>query len=293
MQALTAQIPARSRSQVLDWSLVLISQGIESVPEQDSEQGGWRLIVAAEDYDRALEILRCYHLENRRWPWRHVLFEGGAVFDWAALAWSCLEIFFYWLSTQQGGALRAAGIMDSSAVRAGQWWRLFTAMWLHGDLAHLAANATLGLVLLGLALGRCGTGWGMLLAYLAGAGGNVAAGVFSTETHLSLGASGMVMGALGLLGAQSISLYQSSPQSRKLVATGFCGGLLLFVLLGVSPGTDIVAHGGGFVGGLLLGGVLNQLPRVRQSNLLNSLAGLLFVALVILPWWLALKANSQ
>lgn len=293
MESSTAQIPARSRAQVLDWSLVLISQGIESVPERSPEDGGWRLAVAAEDYDRALDILRSYHLENRRWPWRHEFFEGGVVFDWAALAWSCLVAFFYWLSTQQGGALRGAGIMDSSAVRAGQWWRLFTAMWLHGDLAHLAANATLGLVLLGLALGRYGTGWGMLLAYLAGAGGNVAAGAFSAETHISLGASGMVMGALGLLGAQSISLYRSNPQNRKVVAAGFCGGLLLFVLLGVSPGTDVVAHGGGFAGGLLLGAILMQLPRLRQSNRLNFLAGLLVVALVILPWWLALRASGR
>jgi len=47
-----------------------------------------------------------------------------------------------------------AGDMDSAKVLAGQWWRLFTAVTLHADLAHLMGNITFGVIMLGLAMPR-------------------------------------------------------------------------------------------------------------------------------------------
>ena len=38
-------------------------------------------------------------------------------------------------------------------------------MWLHADVGHFATNATFGLVLLGLVMGRYGTGVGLLAAH--------------------------------------------------------------------------------------------------------------------------------
>jgi rhomboid protease GluP len=195
---------------------------------------------------------------------------------------------FFWLSAHSD--LQGAGVMDDAAVAHGQWWRLFTAIWLHGDLAHLAANATLGLVLLGLAMGRHGTGAGLLAAYLAGAGGNLLAGLVSLQTHRSLGASGMVMGSLGLLAVQSFSLWRQTPRSWKVVLSGVCGGVMLFVLLALTPGTDVVAHLGGFVCGLLLGALLSLIPGMAQKANANLLCGLVFALLVLVPWWLALRS---
>jgi len=182
--------------------------------------------------------------------------------------------------------------MDGAAVAHGQWWRLFTAMWLHADLAHLATNAALGLVLLGLTMGRYGTGVGLLGAYLAGAGGNLAAGILSLQTHRSLGASGMVMGSLGLLAAQSVSLWRNTPHERKYLLTGLCGGVMLFVLLALTPGTDVMAHFGGFVCGVLLGSLFCLVPDLAQKPKTNLLCGLLFTLLVLVPWWLALRRSG-
>lgn len=67
------------------------------------------------------------------------------------------------------------------------------------------------------------------------------------------------------------------------------GGLLLFVFLGVSPETDVVAHLAGFISGLLLGSLLALAPRFTHRARINLAAGILFVALVILPGWWALK----
>jgi membrane associated rhomboid family serine protease len=129
----------------------------------------------------------------------------------------------------------------------------------------------------------------LLAAYLAGVGGNLAAWLVSGESHRALGASGVVMGALGLLAIQSFGFLRQNPKALKLVPGGVCGGLMLFVLLGLSPGSDVVAHLGGFVAGLVLGAGLATLPRLAQRTLLNLWSGALFTALVILTWVLALR----
>jgi rhomboid protease GluP len=287
MEAATAMIPVRSHRQAMDWSLVLVSQGIETMIVEADHGSGWGLLVSEGDYGNALRTLRQYRLENRSWPWQQPVFRPGFLFDWGSLAWALLACLFFWLGTRTD--LQSGGLMDAIAVAHGQWWRLFTAMWLHADLAHLATNATLGLVLLGLAMGRYGTGVGLLAAYLAGAGGNLCAGLLSLQTHRSLGASGMVMGSLGLLAVQSFSLWRKTPHAMKYIVSGICGGVMLFVLLALTPGTDVMAHLGGFVSGVSLGVLLSLIPDVAHKPLTNLLCGGLFALLVVMPWWSALR----
>jgi membrane associated rhomboid family serine protease len=286
-----AQIPARSRRQAMDWALVLASQEIETTFDYSQDRNSWELTVPIRDYEKALEAIRLYKLENRRWPWRSEMFDAEFLFDWGALAWALLVSAFFWAQGRQP-ALHDAGVMLSDEVKRGQWWRLFTAVWLHADIAHLASNATLGLVLLGLALGRYGTGVGILAALLAGVGGNVASCLISPEPHASLGASGVVMGALGLLAARSPALWRHSPASRKQLLTAAAAGVMLFVLFGLTPGTDILAHFGGFMSGVFLGAILSQVPTPSRNATLNLLCGLVFASLVLWPWWLALKATK-
>jgi membrane associated rhomboid family serine protease len=272
----------------MDWSLVLASQGIEPIIEHEETDGGWALVVPSQDHQRAINAIGMYRVENRGWPWQRHVFRTRLVFDWAGLAWVGLVILFFALDGT--GGLRAVGLMEPARIWHGQWWRLFTGMWLHADAAHLAANTTLGLLLLGLAMGRFGTGAGLLAAYLAGAGGNIIACLVSPDRGPGLGASGMVMGSLGLLAVQSLSLLRRTPHAPKYIFGGLFGGLMLFVLFGLSPGTDVVAHLGGFVSGLLLGTVLTLWPRLARSTVSNLLSGGLFSVLVIVPWWLALRS---
>jgi len=208
-----ARIPARTHRQVMDWSLVLASQGIEHGIEH-TEETGWWLVVAAQEHERSLAAIRQYRLENRHWPWRRTIPKANAVFDWGSAAWVLLTAIFFWLSEVRAD-LRGVGITDGTALVRGEWWRLFTATLLHADFAHLATNAVFGFVLLGMAMGRYGTGVGLLAAYLAGAGGNLAAWLVYGQTHRGLGASGVVMGALGLLAVQSVSLLRKNPHPLR------------------------------------------------------------------------------
>jgi membrane associated rhomboid family serine protease len=270
----------------MDWSLALASQGVEPVIEQ-TEDGRWALVVAAADYENAVSIIRQYRLENLRWPWRKPIFKTHEVFDWASFGWLLLITGIFWL-TETRPALEDAGIMDSAAMAKGEWWRLFTAVWLHGDLGHLATNGAFGVLLLGLAMGRYGTGVGLLAAYAAGVSGNIASWLVHGEGHRSLGASGMVMGALGLVAVQSLELLKHAPQAWRFAVGGVAAGLMLFVLLGLSPGTDVAAHFGGFVTGLALGGLLVALADIARNTLINLAAGQMFTLLVIWTWLLAL-----
>ena len=294
---------------------MLISQGIESTIDH-SEETGWGLIIPATDEEPARKAIQLYQSENRQWPWQQELLQPGLLFDWASLAWVLMVLVFFSLDEQRD--LRTAGMMDSALVVQGQWWRVFTAVWLHADIGHLAANTAIGVVLLGLCMARYGTGIGLLSAYVAGIAGNLPSLFLFRETHRSLGASGMVMGCLGLLAASSLSLLLNTrhpktlkagdsdktqaqkptgfltplhPGTRTVVA-GIAGGILLFVLLGVTPGTDVVAHLGGFAAGVLLGGLLSFFPRLAQRAKANLVAGLLFGLLVAFPWWFAFKKGE-
>jgi rhomboid protease GluP len=276
----------------MDWSLVLISQGIESMIEHSEEESAWALQVSGPDYEPAVKAIQLYRAENRGWGWRREVWHSGLFFDWVSLAWVALVCVLYWLNDSRID-LRTPGVMDTAALARGQWWRLFTAIWLHADLSHLASNAMFGLILLGLTMGRYGTGVGLTAAYLAGAGGNMVAWVFSSQPHYGLGASGMVMGCLGLLAVQSVSIWRKSPRAGRQFLSGLFGGLMLFILIGVAPESDVVAHLGGFVTGLVLGALMTWFNRPLRKPAANLVGALVFVVLVLWPWWLALRHGGQ
>lgn len=273
----------------MDWSLALASQGIEAVIQNDPEWG-WQLGVAPTEHERALAIIEQYRRENLRWLWRQPVGKSHAVFDWASLLWILLAAGFFRFNVTLRD-FRPVGMMDTHAVAQGEWWRVFTATVLHADLLHFATNAVFGLILLGLAMGRYGTGMGLLAAYLAGAAGNLVSWLVHDGMHRGLGASGVVMGALGLLAPQSISGVRRNPRMFRSVIAGLAAGTMLFVLLGLSPGTDVAAHFGGFFAGVLLGSCLALGPRRINEGWVHVLAGMVFVALVIMPWLMALQSR--
>jgi rhomboid protease GluP len=291
VETLSAIIPVRSRQQAMDWSLVLVSQGIECRIDPESDTHGWQLAVAQNDLTRSLQALRLYHRENKQHIWSQVEPWTGLTFDWRATAWFVLVALFYVIGEGKYPGLKAAGLMVSAKVSAGEWWRLFTAVMLHADPPHLLSNVTIGAILLGFAMGSFGPGIALLASFLAGAMGNVAGYIlYNPATHRGLGASGMVMGSLGLIAVYSFWRGRRALTARQAGIRSFAAGCFLLILLGTSQGTDVLAHAGGFVGGALLGTLLCLLPDEKlHQPLWNRLAELTTSGLVILTWWLALK----
>jgi len=287
MHAATSVFEARSQAQALDWSLVLISQGIESVVLQRAEDGAWIVEVVAGEFGRATESIAAYERENTT-VWRHELKWTGLLFDARAVIWFAILVLFHFLVVDSRIDFKAAGMVDRNAVLNGEWWRLFTAVTLHADVAHLAANVTTGIVFLGLAMGCFGAGTALLLSFVGGALGNVATLALHDGPFRSLGASGMVMAALGLLTAHSL-MFSRHEKRAVWVGRGVIASCLLVVLLGLSPKSDVVAHLGGFVAGGALGMIALRYRTAFTRRWFNVVAGVICSVLIILTWALGLR----
>ena len=285
MEPSIRQIPTRSKRKAMDWSLVLASQEIDTTISQEDT---WSLLVAENDYDRAIAAIELFEKENRGWKWRQKLPGTGFIFHWGGIAPCILFVAFFALGESHNSSLKTSGMMDSKAASSGEWWRMFTAICLHGDAAHLIANVTTGFVLFGMAMARYGAGVALLAAYVAGAGGNLAGLILYSETHRGLGASGMVLGALGLLAAEGIAAWRKT-RATHWIRRGVAAAILVLVLMGFSEGTDIVAHVGGFAFGAIFGALLHFAPKKLRGITANYLSVLLLAGMTLLTWWLALK----
>lgn len=139
----------------------------------------------------------------------------------------------------------------------GQWWRLFTSMFLHGSLLHLAFNM-FALWQVGRMVERI---FGSLrftgLYLLAGLAGSLASVLWNPHVN-SVGASGAIFGIIGGLLAFIGRPNSGVPPTVVSDMRGSIGPFLLFNLSAgfIYPHTDNAAHIGGLVGGYLAGLVL-------------------------------------
>jgi rhomboid protease GluP len=159
---------------------------------------------------------------------------------------------------------RLGAIVSQWVIRDGQYWRLVSAMFLHGDGTVRGDLLHLGVNLWALwQLGRLyeimfGTRRFVLIYFATG----IAASVTSLlhNTGASVGASGAIFGILGAL----ISSIRRSPRFRherwaKGVIQQLVFWIIVNIVIGMSfPQIDMAAHLGGLVAGLLLGALLPQ-----------------------------------
>lgn len=273
----------------MDWSLVLASQDIRATILRAAEANRWLLTVDLPNHSRALEAIKLYRLENRGWSWRRELPGAPLHFHFASVLWCLALVLFHYAASYAVAQMDTAGRMDSLLVRKGEWWRVFTAITLHGDFAHLMFNVTFGVVMLGLAMGRFGAGVALLATFLAGAIGNLAGLELYAHPYKGLGSSGMMMGALGLVTVHSLAMWKKSRSAFRYVAGAVSGGVFLFLLFGTDPSSDVVAHVGGFVGGMALGGAMAFFnTESRWYRVANALCLILFAAALAACWGLAL-----
>jgi rhomboid protease GluP len=143
------------------------------------------------------------------------------------------------------------GALWRPAVAAGEWWRLFTAMFLHGGIGHLAVN---GYALY--MLGRfCEDVFGALRYFVTYVAGGLAGALASTlntqQAGLSVGASGAIMGLLGALIVVLILRRGSWPETWRralLWNLVLLGAIQIFIGFQL-PMVDNAAHVGGMLGG--------------------------------------------
>ena len=274
-----ASIPARSERQAMDWSLVLASQSIEVRLERLPGSGRWQLIVPEPESQRARDVIRQFLRENQGWAWR-VNVPGSTVnLHWVSLVW----VFVIAVLHAAGGPGFRTALHESGPARNGEWWRAFTATWLHADAGHLAMNAVLGGPVLGLAMGRYGAGIAAAGTLSAGALANSIAALIREGDYTGLGASGVVMAGIGMLTANRVGLWRHGWRATRWVAPTLLAGAVLFLHLGTSPQSDILVHALGFAFGIPAG-MLAALWPENRLGVLNRIGWATTAATIILPW---------
>lgn len=191
-----------------------------------------------------------------------------------------------WWHTPNGVQL-AWGANFGPATQDGQWWRLFTALFIHFGVIHLILNMW-ALWDIGRLVERLYGRWRFAVLFLgSGVAGNLVSLVTQGNQAVSGGASGAVF---SLYGALLLFLWRERRQVnagefRWLFGGALAFSLVLLVLGQIVPGIDNAAHAGGLAAGLLLGALL-ALPWTPHSPpvLRANVAGLLLsvVALVVL-----------
>lgn len=150
----------------------------------------------------------------------------------------------------------------NAAVAAGQYWRIFTAMWLHFGIFHIGLNM-ISLYFIGSFVEIFYGKWRYLLIYLvSGIIGGIVVYFTIPPLIVTAGASGAISGVFGALGAFFLINRRAlgSAGNSMLAQWGFW--LLINVVYGFSGGIAWQDHLGGLIAGLILGAVL--LPPLRR-----------------------------
>jgi membrane associated rhomboid family serine protease len=153
---------------------------------------------------------------------------------------------------------------NQTMVQTGEYWRIFTAMFLHFNIYHIGLNM-LSLFFIGTAVEVFYGKWRYLVIYLASgiAGGIVT--LFLTPDAIAAGASGAIFGVFGALGI----FYLLNRRSLGAVGGGAITNWLFFLGLNLvwgfaTPGIGIWDHIGGLVAGMIIGALL--MPGLRRKR---------------------------
>jgi len=281
----------------MPWLATMQTLGIPCELRRDP--GGTVLLVPAEYLARARREVQAYEEANAGWPPPplpvpvHEKVPGAVL--WSAFMAAMLLVFYLVTGPADGGGAHfAPGMLDVGPVQAGEWWRTVTALTLHADFPHVAANA-LALVALGISASQqLGPGLAWTLTLAGGAGGNALEAWLSQPGRRSLGASTSVFALLSILAAlRFVAIWRREGRpttvwSRSWLPLFAALGALGF--LGTSPGSDLAGHALGFVSGLALGLGAALLPRRRPGELWQVPLCVLPLAVVAWAWHLALRA---
>lgn len=201
------------------------------------------------------------------------------------------QILLFILMTFDGGSTNTNTLVEYGAkfnpfIFWGQWWRLFTPMFLHIGWMHLLINSVI-LYFLGIQLESFFGHWRFGLIYLlSGFAGNAAS--FAFNNSISAGASTAIF---GLFGASLVlgKLYPYNPAVQQM-ARNFLVLVVINLVFGVFDSSiDLSGHIGGLAGGYLISTAISV--KDTSSRLLRkriTYAGIfliLSILLVTLGYW--------
>jgi membrane associated rhomboid family serine protease len=275
-----------TRKKAFEWGLVLSAMNI---PHKLKINGSKASIEVNEGYeDEAAGQIELYEEENK--------FEETAVKASPSPIVPVLAIFtslfiFQTILYRTSSYDLWVKVGDSSNldIRNGELWRVFTALTLHAGFAHFLSNAFMGGVVFYGLFSIFGSGPGLFLAVMAGAAGNMATALIIPAEYHSIGASGAIFGAFGILAADRMI----SPKGglKKPDWKPAAAALVFLGLFGTSGGSDIIGHLMSLVAGFCLGLTARIIlgPEKYPVLKIRIFLGLSAVVTIVLSWLRAVR----
>ncbi len=161
-------------------------------------------------------------------------------------------------------------------VQNGEFYRLFTCMFVHADILHILFNM-IALYSIGPVVERYYGKSKFLLIYLvSGLLGSIFSGVFMTADSISIGASGAIF---GLLGSISYFTYYYRATLQGILRGSIMPVIIINLVIGfLSSSIDLSAHIGGLIGGILISMAIGIGDKHRKSDQINGLVVLVLMA---------------
>jgi rhomboid protease GluP len=191
------------------------------------------------------------------------------------------------------------GVMDPVQIRAGQFWRGWTALTLHWDATHLVGNLLAGMLLGYSAAQIWGNGRAWTLIVFAAALANVLEGMLGGAPYVSAGASTAVFATLGLVAAWSWRTRRRYAHNwmRRLVP--LVAGIAVLAMLGAGEAepvgndhTNVLSHALGFAMGALAGIAVATERGARWLGAIPPLAAaMIATGQVVIAWLAAVAVN--
>jgi rhomboid protease GluP len=165
-------------------------------------------------------------------------------------------------------------------VQNGEFYRLFTCMFVHADILHILFNM-IALYSIGPVVERYYGKSKFLLIYLvSGLLGSIFSGVFMTADSISIGASGAIF---GLLGSICYFTYYYRATLQGILRGSIMPVIIINLVIGfLSTSIDLSAHIGGLIGGILISMAIGIGDKHRKSDQINGLVVLILMAVFLI-----------
>jgi membrane associated rhomboid family serine protease len=177
------------------------------------------------------------------------------------------------------------GAMAPPAVAEGQFWRLFTAMFLHAGLLHVALNAYFFWLFGRVVESVFGRTWMLLIFLVSGFLASVASYAFGPVLALAVGASGAISGVFGAFIAYNYRRRHLAANAANLRMALTVIVLNAFIAV-VYTSIDWRAHVGGLVAGFALGYLADDAVPARQRAVARfaGVATLVALGIALVVW---------
>lgn len=171
-------------------------------------------------------------------------------------------------------------------VLEGEYYRLFTSMFLHANILHIGFNMYALYILGQQAEGFFGKGKFLAVYVLSGLSGSLLS-ILLNQGAVSLGASGAIFGILGALlyFGYNYRVYLGNSLVKDILPVIFINLALGFMM----PGVDNFAHIGGLVGGIVSAMAVGFNSQMGKENRVNGIIMtiLLFAFLIFMNFFYA------